>query len=115
VCKEFATTEARTKFGYHEEAFYVVQPNAWMDKKRFLDWTTRVWKPFTVRPAASVHGSYMILDEFKVYLMSICLNALQDTGNEVDFVVGGYTGRVQILDKGINCPFKGYARENFEH
>jgi hypothetical protein len=43
------------------------------------------------------------------------LNALQDTGTEVDFVVGGYTGCVQILDKGINRPFKGYARENFEH
>jgi hypothetical protein len=40
---------------------------------------------------------------------------LQDTGTEVDFVVGEYTGCVQILDKGINLPFKGYSRENFEH
>jgi hypothetical protein len=86
-----------------------------MDEKRFLDWTTRVWKPLTVRPAASAHGSYMIMDEFKVHLMSSCLNDLQDTGIGVDFVVGGYTGCVQILDKGINCPFQGYACENFEH
>jgi hypothetical protein len=115
VWKEFATTEAMTKFGYPEEAFYAVQPNAWMDEKRFLDWTERVWKPFIVRPAASAHGSYMIMDEFKVHLMSSCLNALQDIGTGVDFVVGRYTGCVQILDKGINRPFKGYARENFEH
>jgi hypothetical protein len=98
-----------------------------MDETRFLDWTARVWKPFTVRPAASDHGSYMIMDEFKLYFMSSCLNALQDTGTEVDFVVGGYTDCVQILAKGINRPFKGYAREginrpfkgyareNFEH
>jgi hypothetical protein len=57
----------------------------------------------------------MIMDEFKVHLMSSCLNALQDTETENDFVVGGYTGCVQILDKGINRPFKGYARENFKH
>jgi hypothetical protein len=69
VWKEFATTEARTKFGYPEEAFYAVQPKAWMDEKHFLNWTERVWKPFTVRPAASAHGLYMIMDEFKVYLM----------------------------------------------
>jgi hypothetical protein len=57
----------------------------------------------------------MIMDEFKVHLMLSCLNALQDTGTDVDFVVGGYTNCVQILDKGVNRPFKGYARENFEH
>jgi hypothetical protein len=115
VWKEFATPEARTKFCYPEEAFYAVHPNSWMDEKRFLDLTARVWKRFTVLPAASAHGYYMIMDEFKVHLMSSCLNALQDTGTEVDFVVGGYTGCVQILDKGINRPFKGYACENFEH
>jgi hypothetical protein len=57
----------------------------------------------------------MIMDEFKVHLMSSGVNALQDTGTEVDFVVGGYTGRVQILDKLINSPFKGFAHDNFEH
>jgi hypothetical protein len=115
VWKEFATTEARSKFGYPEEAFYAVQSKAWMDEKHFLDWTSRVWKPFTVRPAESIHGSYMIMDELKVLLMSSCLNALQDTGTEVDLFVCGYTGCAQILDKGINRPFKLYARENFEH
>jgi hypothetical protein len=114
VWKEFATTEARTKFGYPEEAFYAIQPKAWMDEKRFLYWTVRVWKPFNVRPAASAHGSYMIIDEFKVQLMSSCLNSVQDTGTEVDFFVGGYTGCIRILDKGINRPSKEYSRKNFE-
>jgi hypothetical protein len=115
VWKYFATTEKRTKFGYPEDAFYSVQPKAWMDKKRFLDWTVRVWTPFTVSPAASAHGSYIIMNEFKVHLISRCLNALQDTGTAVYVVVGRYTSCVQILDKVINRPFKIYARENFEH
>jgi hypothetical protein len=57
----------------------------------------------------------MIMDEFKAHLMPSCLNAVQDTGTEVDFVGGGYTGCVNILDTGINRPFKGYVCENFEH
>jgi hypothetical protein len=108
VWKEFAKTEARTKFGHPEEALYVVQSNAWMDDKRFLDLMERVWKPFNISPAESAHGSYMIMAEVKLHLISSCLNALQDTWTEVNFVV-------HILDKGINLPFKVYARENFEH
>jgi hypothetical protein len=86
-----------------------------MDQKHFLDWNTKVWTPFTQPPAASGHGSYMIMDEFKVHLLGTCLNAIQNTGTEVDFVIGGYTGCVQIIDKGVNRPFKSYAREEFEN
>jgi hypothetical protein len=57
----------------------------------------------------------MIMDEFKVHLMGNCLNAIQNTGNEVDFVIGVYTGCVQVLDQGNNHPFKYYAREEFEN
>jgi hypothetical protein len=28
---------------------------------------------------------------------------------------GGYTGGVQVLDKGVNKPFKHYARDEFEY
>jgi hypothetical protein len=115
VWKEFSTEEKRYEHGYPEESLYAVQDKAWMDQKRFLDWNTRVWTPFTHRPSASGHGSYMIMDEFKVYLMGIFLNAIQNTGTEVDFVIGGYTGCVQILHKGVNRPFKSYAREEFEN
>jgi hypothetical protein len=86
-----------------------------MDQTHFLDWNTRVWTPFTQRPEASGHGSYMIMDEFKLHLMGNCLNAIQNTGTEVYFVIGGYTGCVQIPDKGVNRPFKSYAREEFEN
>jgi hypothetical protein len=33
----------------------------------------------------------------------------------VDFVIGGSTGCVQILNKGVNRLFKYYAREEFEN
>jgi hypothetical protein len=116
VWKDFSTEVKRAEHGYPEESLYAVQDKAMMDgKKCFLDWNTRVWTPFTQRPAASGHGFYMIMDEFKFHLMGTCLNAIQNTGTEVDFVIGGYTGCVHILDKGVNLPFKSYAREEFEN
>jgi hypothetical protein len=50
----------------------------------------------------------------KAHLMGTCLNATHNTETEVDFVIGGYTGCVQMLDMGVNRPFKSYAREEFE-
>jgi hypothetical protein len=109
VWKEFFTEAKRAEHGYPEDSLYAVKDKAWMEQKLFLDWNTRVWTPFTQRPVASGNGSYMIMDEFKFNLMGTCLNAIQKTGTEVDFVIGGYTGCVQILDNDDNCPFKSYA------
>ena len=54
--------------------------------------------------------SYLIFDEFTVHLMKLCLNAIQDCGTEVDFVIQGYVSKLQILDVGINKPFKDYVK-----
>jgi hypothetical protein len=35
-------------------------------------------------------------------------------GTDTEIVPGGYTGCVQVLDKGVNKPFKKYARDEFE-
>jgi hypothetical protein len=115
VWKEFSSEAKRAEHGYPEDSLYAVQDKAWMDKKCFLDLNARVWTPFTHRPAASGQVYYIIMDEFEVHLMGTCLNSIQNTGTEVDFVIGGYTGCVQILDKGANHPFKSYAGEEFEN
>jgi hypothetical protein len=41
-------------------------------------------------------------------------NQINKLGTEVDIIPGGYTGSVQVLDKGVNKPFNGYFREQFE-
>jgi hypothetical protein len=41
-------------------------------------------------------------------------NHINKLGMEVDIIPGVYTGSVQVLDKGVNTPFKGYLREQFE-
>jgi hypothetical protein len=46
--------------------------------------------------------------------MSSCLDAIQDYGTEVDFIIQGYTSKVQVLDVGINKPFKDYVKQSYE-
>ena len=33
---------------------------------------------------------------------------------EVDFIPGGYTGALQVLDKGVNKPFKQFVQHEYE-
>ena len=46
-----------------------------------------------------------------MHLMRQMVQAVQDSRTQVEFVPGGYTGALQILDKGINKPFK----DNIKH
>ena len=39
---------------------------------------------------------------------------MQRCGTEVDTIAAGYTGRLQVLDVGINKPFKGYIKDEYE-
>jgi hypothetical protein len=49
-----------------------------------------------------------------VHLLGSFNNQINKLGTEVDIIPGGYTGSVQVLDKGVNKPFKGYLRDQFE-
>jgi hypothetical protein len=46
------------------------------------------------------------LDQCKVHLMGSVVGALEGCGTEVEFILPGYTGKLQVLDVGINKPFK---------
>jgi hypothetical protein len=41
-------------------------------------------------------------------------NQINKLGTEVGIIPGGYTGSVQVLDKGVNKPFKAYRMGQFE-
>jgi hypothetical protein len=60
--------------------------------------------------------TYLLQDEFYVHLMGPVNNQINKmTTTEADITPGRYTGSVQlVLDKGVNKPFKGYLRDEFE-
>ena len=93
--------------GYPQDLVYTVQPKAWNDSDTMMQWINLVWRPFCVEKGLP---TYLIWDEFSVHLMRQTVHAVQESGTQVDFVPGGYTGAVQILDKGINKPFKDYIK-----
>ena len=41
-------------------------------------------------------------------MMGEVVRGVQNFGTEVDFIPGGHAGRLQVLDVGINKPFKDY-------
>ena len=95
---------------FSKNCMYKVQEKAWIDERVFLIWIEKVWKPFT----REKQSSYLIIDECSVHMMSNCVREIQGCGVEIDFVIGGYTSKLQVLDVGVNKPFKGYIRECYK-
>jgi hypothetical protein len=102
--------------GYPQGQFYTVQDNAWVDCHVFLQWVNSVWSPFSTGGdvGGNGDGSYLIMDEFSVHMKSEVSKAIQQLGTEIEFIPGGYTGALQVLDKGINKPFKQYVQQAYE-
>jgi hypothetical protein len=95
------------KFGYPQSNFYTVQPKAWDDQNTHMQWVEKVWFPFCDQQQNGNY-TYLIHDEFKVHLMGKVIWHKQELGTEVEFIPGGYTGALQVLDKGIIKPFKDH-------
>jgi hypothetical protein len=101
-------------FGYPEDQIYTVQEKAWTDEQAIMEWVDEVWGSYTRDPQRDRWGTYLLQDECYVHLMVSVNNQIYKLGTGVEIIPGEYTGSVQVLDKGLNKPFKGYLREEFE-
>ena len=54
------------------------------------------------------------MDDSTVHKVGRCVDAIKNCGTEIDFVLPGYTSRLQVLDVGVNKPFKDYMRGYWE-
>lgn len=100
-----------THLGYPVSNCYAVQPKAWMDEVKMLDWIDQVWRPW----AESKTGPTMlILDEFTAHMTHEVRKRIADCGTHLEFVPGGYTSRLQVMDVGLNKPFKDYIRDQYD-
>lgn len=103
--------ELQSREGYPEGVELSVQRKAWMDEGQMIRWIRNVWKPYAVRDNRIV---YLIMDECPSHLTSTVRRAFTDCNTEMDFIPGGYTSKLQVLDVGINKPFKNYLTHDFE-
>ena len=81
-----------------------------MDETTMLEWVEKVWWPWCQGRGMT----YLILDEFSAHMTQRVLRAIESCNTVLDFIIGGYTSKLQPLDVGVNKPFKGFMRGKFE-
>ena len=105
IVREFPT--------YPEGAFYACQDRAWMDETVMSEWVDKVLKPYAETSPEGIVPS-ILLDSYRCHLMATIVNAIQDTGTEVEHIPGGCTGLTQPVDVGIGKPLKNRIRRFWE-
>jgi DDE superfamily endonuclease len=99
----------RTGSPFPADCIYASQKKGWVDYSTFDKWVDTVWQPFiTGKPK-----TLLLMDSYSVHLMPPLLQKLQNMGTHVIFIPKGYTGKLQVLDVGVNRPFKHYVRAAF--
>ena len=69
-----------------------------------------MWMPFS----NGKESTYLIMDECAVHKCHECVQQIQSCGTDVEYILGGYTGTLQVLDIGINRPFKTHVCKKYE-
>ena len=98
--------------GYPEGVVLAVQENAWFDEAVMLDWIENCWKKNIATNADEVY--YLFLDSFSVHQTATIKEVFTRCNTEVEYVPEGYTSALQVMDVGVNKPFKGYIRHEFD-
>jgi hypothetical protein len=70
-----------------------------MDETKMLDWVERIWKPWA---ATKKDTAYLLMDEFASHMMAKVNMAIYTCNSEIDFIIAGYTSKLQVLDVGLN-------------
>jgi DDE superfamily endonuclease len=82
-----------------------------MNSRLMLDWIAKVIGPW-VR-SKNGRPTIVILDEFSAHLTSNTKDALEALGCNLVTITGGYTWLLQVMDVGLNKPFKNYLRDDY--
>jgi hypothetical protein len=105
-------TEENSRGGYPFQMKYAVQKKAWMDEERMLDWVERVWKPFT--DTRNDRMTMLLLDECTSHMTWRVKDRIISCGTELEFIPAGYTSRLQVMDVGLNKPYKDRVCDQFD-
>lgn len=95
---------------------HVVQENGWIDHNILNYWTENILHPYlqnVIGQDTTKTNSYLLMDNCTVHKDKRCLEKLESIGVIVDFIPPHYTGVLQVLDKGVNKPFKDYIRTEY--
>ena len=80
---------------FPEGAVYTIQHNAWMDESVMLQWVDQVLKPWSETVPDDI-VPYLLLDSYKVHLMTSVTCRVESLRIEVDHIPSGCT-RLALL------------------
>jgi hypothetical protein len=89
-----------------------VQSSGWNDRKLMMEWVNRVYKPWM--KLHSLPRSLLLMDDFKGHWVPEVVKELTDVNAELLKIPPGYTGKLQVLDVGINKPFHHHTLDLIE-
>jgi hypothetical protein len=96
------------KEGYPDDVICVCQENAWCDTPTMAKWVDLVYGPYVAKNTENF--SHLIMDDYSAHKVKVVTDKIKNTGSLVSIMPGGSTSRVQVLDVGINKPFKDKFR-----
>jgi DDE superfamily endonuclease len=100
VCESFNTSN-----------YYAVQENAWMESKLVVEWLEKIYQPWAREKG---EPTILILDEFAGHMTSEVRDAVSSVGGHLILIPGGYTWKLQVMDIGLNKPFKNKIRDIYD-
>jgi hypothetical protein len=107
-----STELRRREGGYNDGTVLTVQENAWFDEEIMMHWIENVWQnQIAVDPTQNY---YLLLDAFSVHQTAKVRDMFNKCNTEIDYIPEGYTSRLQMMDVGVNKPFKVYIRNEFD-
>ena len=81
-----------------------------MNEEMMLTWIEKVWKPFAEKRSVSM----LIIDSCTAHLTSSVKQAIEELGTVLEIIPGGYTSKLQVMDVGLNKPFKDRLRDQVD-
>jgi hypothetical protein len=96
---------------YPQEQEYAVQERAWMDETKMLDLVERIWKPWAATKKGTTYD--LLMDEFASHMMAKVKMVIYACDSKIDFIIAGYTSKLQVLDVGLNQPYKDEYQRQF--
>ncbi len=97
--------------GYSPECYHTVQDKNWVDEDRMKLWIRKIWKPFVMQKREKYRDRrdlcfILQLDNFKAHLTQGVISELMKLSTLMVEVPASCTSNAQVLDVGINKPFK---------
>lgn len=97
---------------FPQDVVCTCQENAWSDTNVMLKWVEKIYIPY-ISSSNQPHFSHLLMDDFGSHKVDAVQNAVKIGGSFLSILPGGSTSRIQVLDVGLNKPFKDGFRSNW--